>query len=168
MTEESRKQQYGRAYVLAVAAQAGINHAIPDNDYGVDGEFRGVRFDPNRRRYFDDSCIIDYQLKSSVDVQFEDGMLKYDLEVKNYQDLITERMMPMILILYVMPREEQEWLNVSAEETVIKRCAWWYSLVGKPDTGNRNTIRISIPIGQVLTPDVLKELMDKTRRGEAL
>ena len=62
MTEESRKQQYGRAYVLGVAAQAGVNHAIPDNDFGVDGEFRSVRFDSVRKRYFDESCTIDYQL----------------------------------------------------------------------------------------------------------
>lgn len=168
MTEESRKQQYGRAYVLGVAAQAGVNHAIPDNDFGVDGEFRSVRFDSARKRYFDESCTIDYQLKSTVNVIFEDDVLKYDLEVKNYQDLIVERIMPMILILYVMPREEAEWFQVGPSETVMKRCAWWCSLQGLPDTSNTDKIRISIPIHQILTPEALKELLEKTRRGETL
>jgi len=168
MTEESRKQQYGRAYVLAVAAQAGVNHAIPDSDFGVDGEFRSVRFDSTRKRYFDESCTIDYQLKSTVNAIFEDNVLKYDLEVKNYQDLIVERIMPMILILYVMPREETEWLQISPNETVLKRCAWWCSLQGLPDTSNTDRIRISIPIHQILTPETLRELLDKTRRGETL
>lgn len=168
MTEEFRKQQYGRAYVLAVAAQAGVNHAIPDNDFGVDGEFRSVRFDSIRKRYFDESCTIDYQLKSTVNAIFEDEVLKYDLEVKTYQDLIVERIMPMILILYVMPREEAEWLNVTSNKTVLKRCAWWCSLQGFPDTSNTDRIRISIPIHQILTPETLRELLDKTRRGETL
>lgn len=168
MTEESRKQQYGRAYILALAAHAGVNHAIPDNDLGVDGQFRGTTYNSVRHRYMDDSSAIDYQLKSTVNAVFENGFIKYDLEIKNYQDLILDRIMPMILILYVMPRNENEWLQVSPEKTEMKRCAWWCFLQGYPDTNNKETIRISIPVNQVLTPNVLNELLNKVRRGESL
>lgn len=168
MTEEARKQQYGRAYILALAAHAGVNHAIPDTDLGVDGQFRGTIYNPARNRYMDDSSAIDYQLKSTVNAVFEDGVLKYDLEVKNYQDLILDRIMPMILILYVMPRDENEWFRVSPQKTEMQRCAWWCSLQGYPDTNNKETIRISIPVDQVLTPNVLNELLNKVRRGEPL
>ena len=168
MTEEARKQQYGRAYILALAAHAGVNHAIPDTDLGVDGQFRGTIYNLARKRYMDDSSAIDYQLKSTVNAVFEDGVLKYDLEVKNYQDLILDRIMPMILILYVMPRDENEWFRVSPEKTEMQRCAWWCSLQGYPDTNNKGKIRISIPADQVLTPNVLIELLNKVRRGEPL
>lgn len=168
MTEEARKQQYGRAYILALAAHAGVNHAIPDTDLGVDGQFRGTIYNLARKRYMDDSSAIDYQLKSTVNAVFEDGVLKYDLEVKNYQDLILDRIMPMILILYVMPRDENEWFRVSPEKTEMQRCAWWCSLQGYPDTNNKEKIRISIPADQVLTPNVLNELLNKVRRGEPL
>lgn len=168
MNETARKQQYGRAYVLALAAHAGMNHATPDNDYGVDGQFRNVYYDAARKRYMDDTCIIDYQLKSTVDYKIENGILKYDLEVKNYKDLILDRLMPMILVLYIMPREEQEWLSVDCDATVLKHCAYWCSLRGKPDTHNEYKIQISIPEDQILTPETLKKLMEKAKRGELL
>lgn len=123
MTEELRKQQYGRAYILVLAAHAGVNHATPDNDLGIDGTFRGTTYNTVRHRYLDDSSAIDYQLKSTVNAIFEDGVIKYDLEVKNYQDLILDRIMPMILILYVMPRNEKDWFHVSPEKTEMQRCA---------------------------------------------
>lgn len=168
MTEELRKQQYGRAFILALAAQSGMNHTIPENDFGVDGVFRSVSYDPKRKRYYDDGCTIDYQLKSTVDVQLVDGAIKYDLEAKNYQDLILNRMMPMILVLYIMPRKEEEWFSVNEEESILKRGAWWCSLRGEPEKLNSSTVRISIPVNQLLTPDALTELMNKVRKGEAL
>lgn len=76
--------------------------------------------------------------------------------------------MPMILILYVMPRNEKDWFHVSPEKTEMQRCAWWCSLQGYPDTNNKDTIRISIPMDQILTPNVLNELLNKVRRGEPL
>ena len=76
--------------------------------------------------------------------------------------------MPMILILYVMPLEETEWIKVSPRETVMKRCAWWCSLQGLPHTSNTDKLLISIPIHPILTPEALKELLEKTRRGETL
>jgi len=74
----------------------------------------------------------------------------------------------MILRLYVMPRNENEWLKINPNETALQRCAWWSSLQGFPDTSNRDSIRISIPVHQTLTPKVLVELFDKVRKGEML
>ena len=167
MPTNARKENLGQAYVRTVVASVGYNLSKDENDYGLDGTIKDVAV--RNGRYYNNGFSIEYQLKSSWDVSFEGDELIYDLESKNYNDLAAwEGAVPAILILFVMPRDENEWIDFSQDGLTIHNCAWWCSLAGQPVTDNGTRKRIRIPINQVFSPDALNDLMDKVRRGESL
>lgn len=112
ITNQHRQEDLGQAYVSAVAAKAGFNLSYDKHDYGYDGTVKDVA---NRGgRFVNTGFGFDYQLKSSANVTFNAGCLVYDLESKNYNDLSTEEgLFPKVLILFVLPKDETEWLTVS-------------------------------------------------------
>jgi hypothetical protein len=167
MIESHIKEGLSRAYAIAVAHKAGMNFARPDYDYGFDGIFRDIQ--NINGRYCDSGWNIDIQLKATVNVLQESDYIKYDLEAKNYNDLVsTEAGTPRMLVLFVLPKDQAEWLNISEEGTILKNCAWWCSFKGMEPTNNANTVRVSIPKNQLLTEVSLRELMNKVKMGEEL
>lgn len=85
ITVQHQKEALGQAYVRAVIAKAGFNFGKSEHDYGYDGTIKEV---VNRGGRYVESCFgINFQLKSSCDVTFENGHVVYDLESKNYNDL---------------------------------------------------------------------------------
>lgn len=167
ITVQHQKEALGQAYIRAVIAQAGFTLAMTDFDYGIDGTIKDVQnFDG---RYAETGFGINFQLKSSVTASFESGGLIYDLESKNYNDLVrAETMLPSILILFVMPTEQDSWVTINSEQLIVKKCAWWCSLEGQEPTQNAATKRISIPECQIFSPETLTDLMRTVRRGQRL
>ncbi len=167
ITVQHKKEALGQAYVRAVIAKAGYNFGKSEFDYCFDGTIKDVI--DRGGRYFENGFGLNFQLKSSCDVVFQDGKVIYDLECKNYNDLVFEKtMLPKILVLFVLPVEELDWLNVSPEYLTMKKCAWWCSLEGLPPTENTSTKRISIPDDQVFSPEALIALMEKVKGGQKL
>ena len=167
ITVQHQKEALGQAYVRAVIAKAGFNFGKSEHDYGYDGTIKEV---VNRGGRYVESCFgINFQLKSSCDVTFENGHVVYDLESKNYNDLVEESsMLPNILILLALPTDSNDWLEVTADQLIMKRCAWWCSLEGQEPTTNQTTKRIFIPDGQILSPAALIGLMEKVKGGKKL
>ncbi|WP_242851800.1 DUF4365 domain-containing protein [Clostridium sp. IBUN22A] len=133
----------------------------------MDGTFKDVKLRENR--LVESGYSIDFQLKATVTAEIEDECIKYNLEAKNYNDLVDDDVMtPRILILYTLPRDPNEWVKVNEDMTVIKNCAWWCSLKGNKLTSNSHTITIRIPKNQLLTSETLSELMNKIKRGEEI
>jgi hypothetical protein len=167
MIEGHIKEGLSRAYATAVAHKAGMNFARFEFDYGLDGAFSEVQ--NINGRYCQSGHCIDIQLKATVNIIDGGDCLKYDLEVKNYNDLIqTEVGTPRILVLFVLPQDQTQWLNVSQTGTILKNCAWWCSLRGMAHSNNKGTVRIEIPKSQILTVESLTVLMNKVKRGEEL
>ncbi|MCM3175926.1 DUF4365 domain-containing protein [Paenibacillus sp. MER 99-2] len=166
MIESHIKEGLSRAYATAVAHRAGMNFSRPDFDYGIDGIFRDIQ--NINGRYCDSGHNIDIQLKATVNVIREENYIKYDLEAKNYNDLVSESGSPRMLVLFVLPKDQNEWLRISEKGTILKNCAWWCSLKGMKPTDNSNTVRVSIHKDQVLTEVSLRQLMNKVKMGENL
>lgn len=165
MIESHIKEGLSRAYAIAVAHRAGMNYSRPDFDYGFDGSFREVQ--NYNGRYCESGYCIDIQLKATVNVVLEEDCIKYDLEVKNYNDLVLEDVgIPRILVLFVLPQDDSQWLDISETGLVLKNCAWWCSLKGMEPSKNKDTIRIKIPKSQILTTESLRGLMNKVKMGE--
>jgi len=167
ITVQHQKEALGQAYVRAVIAKAGFNFGKTEFDYGIDGTIKDVI---NRNGRYVDSCFgINFQLKSSSAVSFEGDCVIYDLESKNYNDLVNESsMLPNILILFVLPANDDDWLSVTVNQLTMKQCAWWCSLEGQEPTENQATKRISIPVHQIFSPTALIDLMEKVKGGEKL
>jgi len=166
LTEQHIEEGLGRAYIMAISNRAGLTCEFPLSDFGIDGTISNISILEDGRR-FHDSFKIDFQLKSSINVELKDDVIKYALEVKNYNDLINTNVgMPRILILFKLPQDRNTWLSINEEEMVLKNCAWWCSLRGNEPTPNTSNKTIDIPRSQILTPETLRGLMDSVKRGE--
>lgn len=169
MTEAHIKEQISRSYVNVLAARAGMTISTASLDYGFDGTFKDIEYDPETREYGETGFGIDYQLKATINAKEKDGYIKYSLEVKNYRKLIKTRVgAPRILIVYSMPKDSSQWVSVGNEETALRKCAWWCSLKGLPEVGNSDRVTVAIPANQQLTPEVLEVLMNKVKEGVEL
>jgi hypothetical protein len=166
MIRGHRQEALGRAYVRAVAAQAGWICSEPDLDYGIDLCLRAVR--TRGARHADVGGQFDVQLKSTTRASVTDTEVLFDLDVKNYDDLREPgENCPRILVVFVMPEDEARWLSQSAEELVLRHCAYWISLEGYPPRAATNTVRVTIPRGMVFSVEAVGEILARLRERKS-
>lgn len=165
-----KMEDMSEAYLRALCAANGfsVDRGVHDND-GCDVVISCKGFvEPDSTVY---SPKLEVQLKSSSSqiTTNEDGSITYSLEVKNYKSLInTTRMVPQILVVFHMHKEEHLWLEHSSEWLKITKCAYWISLKGNEDTENKNTINITIPSDHILTKESLWGIMSKISKQQSL
>jgi len=167
LTDQHIAEALSRAYVPAIAGRAGLNLAIREYDYGVDGSFDEVAVRQNRR--VESGFSLSFQLKASTLWQLGSAHIIYDLEVKTYNDLILRRSIrtatPCILILLAIPADSTQWLLCEESELRLRGTCYWEYLSGSP-SGNRSSVRIRIPRSQRLTPESLLTLIENVKTGE--
>jgi hypothetical protein len=164
MTQAHRQEGLCRAYVQAVAAQAGIGTCSHTPDYGIDLSLRTIQAKGAQRE--DAGVQLDLQLRSTTRANVSESEVKYDLDVRTYEFLRAERPVPRILVVLVLPEDEGQWLSQSPEELVIRHCAFWCSLRGATPTSASSSIRITIPRGQVFGVQAAQTLMSRLAQGE--
>jgi len=167
LTNQHIAESLSRAYVRAIAGRAGLNLAIREYDYGVDGNFDEVIVRQTRR--VESGFSLSFQLKASTQWQFDLDQVVYDLEVKTYNDLILRRSIktatPCILILLALPTDSTQWLICEESELRLQGACYWEYLSGSPSE-NRASVRIRIPRSQRLTPESLLALIERVKTGE--
>ncbi len=153
-----------RAYIQAVASHCGMSCSFRDFDYGIDTTVNHLKIRAGRR--VESGYRLDVQTKSTTRAIIGMSDVTYDLEVKAYNDLRdSEAIVPRILVLLVLPEEEVEWLSINEDALLLRRCAYWLNLFGKPATTNEDRIRVFIPRTNVFTPVTLAEIMQRIRSG---
>lgn len=158
-----RQEALSRAYVRAVAAQASVSCGDIVQDYGLDMYLRGI--EEVNGEYRDTGPQLDLQLKSTIRPAERTDEVVYDLEVRAYNLLRLETVYrPCFLVLLVLPADEPLWLTQSADELIIRRCAYGLSLRGAAATANQETIRVSFPRTNVFSAELVRQWMDETRR----
>jgi hypothetical protein len=167
LTDQHIAESLSRAYVRAIAGRAGLNLAVREYDYGVDGSFDEVAVRQNRR--VESGFSLSFQLKASTQWQLDSTQVIYDLEAKTYNDLILRRSMraatPCILILLALPTDAEQWLICEESELRLKGACYWEYLSGSLSE-NRSSVRIRIPRSQRLTPESLLTLIQNVKTGE--
>ena len=130
---------------------------------GVRGNIKRIEPD-GEIRYFGEGCILALQLKSttakSVSIK-ENGEIIYDMEAKTYRDLVMRRLSPapLILILFILPSERNEWLEINDDGTFLKNKAFWYVTPKEAEmTNNTSSIRVTIPPENSIRPDTLSHI----------
>ncbi len=155
------EEELSLAYVGAVAARAGYTTAVSNKDRdGVDIEIQaGGKMSP----------ALGLQLKATINLgNPSNGEFRYELNVTNYKKLIPPVQTPRLLVVLALPRKKREWLTVSTEKLVLRRCAYWLNLHGRPETTNKDSITVSIPEKNVFDVETLRRLMDQSRRGRII
>jgi hypothetical protein len=167
LTENERKQQLSVAYVHAVAALAGYTCEVQT----VDIDSVDLIISASGKIH-EQSVIrsprLAVQLKASSSLTTQSDHLAFPLPIKNYDDLREETLVPLILVVLVLPRDPSQWLEISEECMISRRCAYWVSLLGMPETRNRRKVSIHLPRSHQFSVDQVQEMMRRISRGEDL
>ena len=155
MTLNNQKEQFSAAYAQAVASVVGLKVSKCEvDDDSIDITFERTGGLAER---------VDIQLKCTAEPLPAKGDLKFPLKLKNYEDLARPTIMPRILVVLFVPEDCENWMEISPERAILKHAAWWLSLEGAADTDNGTSVTLTIPRTNLFTPDVLIDLLDKTR-----
>ncbi len=68
---------------------------------------------------------------------------------------------PLILILFILPSEKDEWVNISEQELITKKCAYWF-IPGHSEvsTTNSRKKRIWISKENLFNLETLNQLIE--------
>ena len=75
---------------------------------------------------------------------------------------------PLLLIILLVPEKVEDWLQQSETELCLKRCAYWVSLRGQPESNNQTTVTVYIPRTNIFSVDALQTLMQRIANGETI
>jgi hypothetical protein len=136
-----------------------------DFDYRIDMTLHRVAEEGNR--YFEAGVALDLQIRSTTQGEISEGAYHYDLDVVTYNRLrISALGTPRILVVLFLPQEEAAWTEQTESSLELRRCAYWISLRGGPETANTASIRIAIPRANVFSTESVHRLMDQINRGD--
>ena len=172
LTEANVEAELSYAVLHAIASQAGFaceyrgRHA---DAAGIDATVLedGDGLAPDSTLHF---VSLDVQLKASYrDLHEANGKLSFPLTVPHYDKLRSVKLgSPRLLVVLRLPRNRAEWLHVTPEALVAKRCAYWVSVHGAPDIAGQKNCTVYVPTANVLTPDSLRGLMVRFSRQEVI
>jgi hypothetical protein len=162
MDENRQKEQFSLAYVCSIIAVAGYTSGWwPVDEDSVDMSIAasGAMGLPRRPQ-------VDVQLKcTSTDVLAETEV-RFPLKRKNYDELRNPHVIiPRILVVIIVPKRIEEWLRHTEDELALRRCGYWVSLRGYPDTTNTQPVTVSLPRAQTFTPQALVDMMTRINDG---
>jgi hypothetical protein len=170
LTNQNIESELSYAYLHAVASRAGIICEVAGrhtDEAGVDAVLRV------KGQLANDSILtqfaVEVQLKATKQVPIErNGNYSYSLKAKSYNELRSMNTgAPQLLIVFYLPEDSSSWLDHSEECLVSRRCAYWVSLHGAPETdvGSRT---VYIPRANLLSVESLRAVMTRFSRREVL
>lgn len=153
MTEDQKKEAISREFLRILAHGHGFKVIEPSTDHGVDMIVYPVttRIEPSgRTRFLDSPFKLDFQLKATTVTGIVDAGndIKFDLEVKNYNDLIYRRdePLPLHLVVVVLDSAPPTCLRVCETSLGLAGSAYWYLPDETAEASNNDyKIRITIP-----------------------
>jgi hypothetical protein len=162
MDPDQQKEQYSRAYLLAVAAVAGFSWSQPSvDDDSVDltlhqrGGGGSVR-----------SPRLDVQLKCKAAPTPTESEFSLSIKLKNYDDLRDPTVLvPRILVVVLVPDDLGDWLAHSEAELALRRCAYWVSLRGLPPSTNKTGQTVTLQRQQTFNVQSLRGIMGRIAGG---
>lgn len=160
MTPNMQKSRLSLSYIEAVASHAGFWVDEPKVDYdSVDGTLKSD---------FGKRPRIEFQAKATSQDIVRENRIHFPLPVKTYNDLRIDPINPRILIVLIMPQPLDEWLEQTQSALCIRKCAYWMSLKGCPETSNTSNITVQLPLSNVFNAEQLTDMMQKTERTRAV
>ncbi|MBR8836916.1 MAG: DUF4365 domain-containing protein [Stigonema ocellatum SAG 48.90 = DSM 106950] len=164
----TQKEEFSYAYINALASAAGYSFQIaprPLDFVGVDVTITGLMVPGSRRR-----TRLDLQVKCTSQKLLDHDFVRFPLEIKNYDELRNDNPDddPLLLVVVLVPDSKEDWLQQSETELCLKRCAYWVSIRGQPQTENQTTVTVYLPRQNIFSVKALKAMMQQIARGEPI
>jgi Domain of unknown function (DUF4365) len=165
MTKDQQKEALSREFLRILANGHGFKVIEPPQDHGVDMIVCPVttRQEQNGRvRYLDSQFKLEFQLKATTPagVVDSDEDVKFDLDVKNYNDLVQRRAepLPLHLLVIVLQSSPPNCIVVTPEHVGVLGQAYWYlPAEGAPLSSNVSQVRITIPKANLVNAEFVRE-----------
>lgn len=149
MDKNSIEELLSQRYIQILANRSGFDATKPEKDFGVDLSVKEVSIDRRgiEKRYLYSGRSVDIQLKSCKNLKEKNGYVKYSLEKKTYNDYFFRKKnveQPYIIIIFQIPKDENDWIQLTPDQLVLKKCAYYYV----PDGTEKMSIcyaRLKIP-----------------------
>ena len=164
-----RQDAYSGAHIRAVSAAAGCGMSVieTDNDkidYLVSSRVCGT---------YCTKPTLAIQAKCFMSDPVTHGSISYSIDAETYDSLrdpLTS--LPRILVLVIVPQpctdgDTIHWLHQDHNQSVLNHCAYWISIKNAPAITTA-TKTIHIPVTNIFTPTVLREMMTKISNGVEL
>jgi hypothetical protein len=162
MTRQHRQDALARAYVHALAALAGVVWSRPQADYEIDLSLRSVEL--HEGSLDDASWQIDLQIRSTTLANVTSSEVNYDLDVEMYDKLRRRGGCPRLLVVYIMPEDESEWLEQSLHQLCLRHCAYWLSLEGAAPSSSSGKIRVFLSLTNVFSVEAIRTLLQQAKK----
>lgn len=163
MDIEEQKQQFSVAVARAVAAVCGLAYATPETDEDSIDATIALRGGGGTVR----SPKLDVQLKCSSIVNSSSDEMSYALKIKNYNELrAADVMVPRILVVVLVPDGLMEWMHWTEHHLMLKKCAYWLSLRGMPETANTSSVTVKLLKSQPFHPEALTAIFDRLKERD--
>lgn len=166
LSENDIKAELSHAYVYAIASVAGFAY----ERVSMDRDSIDVQIKARGQLHYSSTIIspqIEFQLKATSSTEISGRSFSFPLSIKNYDDLrLTDTMIPRVLVVLQLPEDRTQWLSVSKNQLIAKRCAFWFNLKGMPATETDQTKTINIPTSNRFNVDCLKDMMLRVSKGE--
>ena len=109
---------------------------------------------------------LDLQLKATINLgEPSGGYFGFPLKRRNYDLLRIESQTPRLLVVLDLPKDEDRWMTITADELILRRRAYWLNLKGAEEISNKTTKTVQIPESNVFAVDSLRKLMEDSRQG---
>src|SRR4051794_1192954 len=121
----NKMEELSYAYIHAVASRAGIlvTRRHPDLESG-EIELKCLSNPAPDSLY---APLIEILLKSTAVDLGDAEAFSYALKMKNYRELRKPRHLPSLLVVFIMPAAEADWLVHDEASLVSRRCAYWHN-----------------------------------------
>lgn len=172
LTNNDIESELSYAYLHAVASKIGAScsnatRALDGN--GIDAAI--TAWGPFTGGGYLEEVTVHVQLKATISDPVEkSGYLSYFLsETRRYNDLRADTVsVPRILVVMFLPPDSANWLTISPNELILKKCAYWASLRGAPESTNKTGETIYLPKAQILDTNNLTDIFTRLSRNEFL
>ncbi len=155
MDRNHQMELMNASMATAICAQVGCTWSTRVQDFGIDLQVHGEKFDTDPQ--------INFQLKATTNfsiIKEGAGVIKYPLDAKNYGDLIKEKVRnPRLLCLAILPKDPEKWVIQRPYQLELKYGIYWVDLKGFPAKSNTSKVTIEIPLSNRLDSDSLTNLM---------
>ena len=152
--ESTQKEQFSKAYVLAVATQA--NTTI--GEWNIDKD--GVDVTLRRR-----GRMVDLQLKCTRSPRVANGDYVFDLDVATYNKLTDQdRSSPAFLTLMIVPPGVESWLIHKPEQLLMCCHGYWASMPPGAGPLAGVTTAVHLPQSQRLDASALEHMFESSRQ----
>lgn len=158
--DSRRKERLSLAFVRAIAARAG--YELIESEIDIDSIDGTLKCTCGKRPQ------IDFQAKATSQDVVRDRHVVFELSIKNYDDLRADTVVPRILIVYVLPENSDDWLSSNEDALQLRKCAYWISLRGEPESENSTSVTVNLPRAQTFDCRQLEHLMSRAERSPIL